>query len=40
MKGYLRDTAANGELPLYRPGGYAAALQRGTATGDKAEVTA
>ncbi|MFF0079306.1 hypothetical protein ACFYR1_06285 [Streptomyces canus] len=41
MKAYLRDTAANGELPLYQPGGYAAALLRGTtATGDKEEVTA
>ncbi|MFF0160340.1 enoyl-CoA hydratase/isomerase family protein [Streptomyces sp. NPDC005263] len=41
MKAYLRDTAANGELPLYQPGGYAAALLRGTtATGDKEEATA
>ncbi|WP_406442698.1 enoyl-CoA hydratase/isomerase family protein [Streptomyces sp. NBC_00631] len=41
MKAYLRDTAANGELPLYQPGGYAAALLRGTtATGGKEEVTA
>ncbi|MGP4050920.1 hypothetical protein [Streptomyces sp. 2A115] len=40
MKGYLRDTAENGELPLYQPGGYAAALQRGDAATGKEEVTA
>lgn len=31
MKHYLRATAEHGELPLYRPGGYAAALERGDA---------
>lgn len=31
MLGYLRDTADDGELPLYQPGGYAAALRHGSA---------
>lgn len=31
MLRYLRDTAENGELPLYQPGGYAAALVHGSA---------
>ncbi|MCK8642387.1 enoyl-CoA hydratase/isomerase family protein [Mycobacterium colombiense] len=31
MLHYLRDTAKAGELPVYRPGGYAAALQHGDA---------
>jgi len=31
MLSYLRDTAVHGELPLYQPGGYAAALQHGNA---------
>jgi enoyl-CoA hydratase len=32
MLRYLRDTAETGELPLYQPGGYAAALQHGNAS--------
>jgi enoyl-CoA hydratase len=31
MLSYLRDTAVQGELPLYQSGGYAAALQHGNA---------
>ena len=31
MLRYLSDTTRHGELPLYRPGGYAAALERGSA---------
>jgi enoyl-CoA hydratase/carnithine racemase len=31
MLRYLRDTAETGELPLYQPGGYAAALEHGNA---------
>lgn len=31
MRSYLDDTARHGELPLYLPGGYAAALERGSA---------
>ena len=31
MLRYLRDTAENGELSLYQPGGYAAALRHGSA---------
>ncbi len=31
MLAYLRDTADDGELPLYQPGGYAAALRHGSA---------
>lgn len=34
MLSYLGDTALHGELPLYQPGGYAAALQRGNAAGN------
>lgn len=34
MLSYLRDTANRGELPLYQPGGYAAALQQGNASVD------
>jgi enoyl-CoA hydratase len=37
MLRYLRDTAETGELPLYQPGGYAAALEHGnTAVGTPA----
>jgi enoyl-CoA hydratase len=37
MLRYLRDTAETGELPLYQPGGYAAALEHGnTAVGTRA----
>ena len=37
MLRYLRDTAETGELPLYQPGGYAAALGHGnTAVGTTA----
>jgi enoyl-CoA hydratase/carnithine racemase len=39
MLRYLRDTAETGELPLYQPGGYAAALQHGnTAIGTTSKV--
>lgn len=31
MRSYLSETAKHGELPLYRPGGYAAALRQGNA---------
>ena len=34
MLRYLSDTATQGELPLYLPGGYAAALQHGNASVD------
>jgi hypothetical protein len=32
MLRYLRDTAESGELPLYQPGGYDAALEHGNAS--------
>ncbi|QHE72418.1 enoyl-CoA hydratase/isomerase family protein [Rhodococcus sp. WAY2] len=34
MLHYLRDTAVTGELPLYQPGGYGAALRHGNAAFD------
>lgn len=34
MLRYLRDTAETGELPLYQPGGYAAALAHGNTAVD------
>jgi enoyl-CoA hydratase len=36
MLRYLRDTAETGELPLYQPGGYAAALAHGNTAVDTA----
>lgn len=34
MLSYLRDTGVQGELPLYQPGGYAAALEHGNAASE------
>jgi enoyl-CoA hydratase len=38
MLRYLRDTAETGELPLYQPGGYAAALAHGNTAVDTIKV--